>query len=113
MRDYHALYEFMSLLSNMLEWYQVPGQPNVTYMSMMDSFLYSFACRAYGDVSNPAQVLIGTGGRLYEGLLRLLACLPPLHSLGLRNLRLERQDVGKLLIPVLGNVGEYLITLEV
>ena len=101
--NFFHLYEFMTALATCLELDEEYPLPELT------EFKFTFACESQGYTG---RVVLGTGGRLLEGLKRLLSNLYHLKHLTLNQLLLDINETPGLLEHVVKNCGDTLVSLE-
>ncbi|UYV67467.1 hypothetical protein LAZ67_5000703 [Cordylochernes scorpioides] len=102
MTNLFNLYEFMTLMSFFAE------RPEGNFFAKIRVLEFTFSC-----TETPSDAVFGTGGKLLEGVRRLMRNLPGLRELSLRDLLLEdRGEAGGLLDDVASQCCETLRRLE-
>lgn len=108
MLDLYRLNEFLVMLSSFLTYFDNYPMP------LLQRFEFHFACAINGPNTrhhlaqlnaNPElfgsdPIIFGTGGKLYEQILELLAALDAIEDVRLHNLLLSDEDAVRLLEPL-------------
>ena len=118
--DFYRLNEFLVMLSSFLTFFDDYPMP------LLQQFEFYFACAINGPNTrhhlaqmnaNPElfgrdPIIFGTGGRLFDQLLELLAALDAIEDVRLHNLLLVEEDAARLLEPLVEHNAHSLRSLS-
>ncbi len=103
--DFFNLFEFLNVLCCFCEFFQ-----DADPLPELYEFEFSFLCETATAAGN---IVLGTGGKLFAEIRRLLSHLKYLDTLRIHNLLLDSQDAIGLLEDVTKNCRDSLTLLEV
>lgn len=94
MESYFNLYEFMTIASYFAQRYE--DKP----LQLVHTLDFTFSCHAAPEANEKNEFVFGTGGKLLEGLKKMVASLEGLKHLSLRDLLLDKTEAMTLLDDV-------------